>query len=66
MEQARQEGKPENMLEKIAMGKLNKFFKENTLLEQEFTKLSKTPVRQYLKDIDSDLTVTAFKRYALS
>jgi elongation factor Ts len=64
-EQARQEGKPEAMLEKIAMGKLNKFFKENTLLNQDFIKDTKISVSQYLKNIDKDLTVTDFKRLAL-
>jgi elongation factor Ts len=62
---ARQEGKPEEMLEKIAMGRLNKFFKENTLLNQEFIKESKTPVSQYLNKIEKDLTVTDFKRVGL-
>jgi elongation factor Ts len=66
MEQARQEGKPEAMLEKIAMGKLNKFFKENTLLAQAFIKDSKQTVADYLKSKDADLTVTAFKRLALA
>ena len=65
MDQARQEGKPENMLEKIAMGKLNKFFKESTLLNQDFIKDTKINVKQYLKDTDAELTVTAFKRLAL-
>lgn len=65
-EQARQDGKPEAMLEKIAMGKLNKFFKENTLLNQAFIKDSKKSISQYLKEADKDLTVTAFKRLALS
>ena len=60
-EVARQEGKPEEMLEKIATGKLNKFFKDNTLLLQEFVKDSKLNVDQYLKKFDKDLTVTAFK-----
>jgi len=64
-DQARQEGKPEEMLEKISMGKLNKFFKENTLLNQEFIKVSKTPVRDYLKGKHKDLTVTDFKRLML-
>ncbi len=59
-EQARNEGKPENMLDKIAEGKLNKFFKESTLLNQEFTKDSSKTVRQYLQGIDKDLTVTGF------
>ena len=48
MDQARQEGKPENLLEKIAMGKLNKFFKENTLINQDFIKDGKKSVKQYL------------------
>jgi len=65
-EQARNEGKAENMLDKIAEGKLNKFFKESTLLNQEFTKDSSKTVRQYLQDADKDLTVTAFYRYTLN
>jgi len=63
---ARQEGKPEDMLEKIAMGKLNKFFKENTLLSQAYIKDNKKSVEQMLKDIDGSLTVTMFKRHALN
>lgn len=65
MEQARQEGKPENMLEKIAQGKLNKFFQENTLLNQAFIKDSGKTVRQYIQEADKNLTVTAFKRVKL-
>jgi elongation factor Ts len=65
-EQARAEGKPEEMIEKIAQGKLNKFYKESTLLNQEFIKDNKLSIRQYLQSIDKDLTVTAFKRYQLS
>ncbi len=64
-DQARQEGKPEAILEKIAIGKLNKFFKESTLLNQTFIKDSKQTVGQYLKATDKELTVTAFKRLAL-
>jgi elongation factor Ts len=64
-EQARQEGKPEDMLEKIALGKLNKFYKESTLLNQEFVRDNKKTVGQYLTEIDKDLTVTAFKRLML-
>ena len=63
---ARQEGKPEQMLEKIALGRLNKFFKENTLLNQSFIKDGKKSVGQYLKEHDSELTVTSFKRVGLS
>lgn len=57
-ETARQEGKPEEMLEKIARGKLNKFFKENTLLEQAFIKDNKQSVSKYLNSVESGLTVT--------
>ena len=64
-EQARQEGKPEEMLEKIALGKLNKFYKESTLLNQEFIKDNKLTVGQYLKSADKDLTVLGLKRLAL-
>lgn len=63
--QIREEGKPENMVEKIAEGKLNKFFKENTLLSQEFIKDTKKTVLQYLQEGDKELTVTAFYRFML-
>jgi translation elongation factor EF-Ts len=53
------------MLEKIAMGKLNKFYKENTLLNQEFINDSKVTIREYLQKADKNLTVTAFKRLQL-
>jgi elongation factor Ts len=65
-EQARREGKPEAMLEKIAEGKLNKFYKESTLLNQEFVKDNKMTIRQYLQSIQKDLTVTGFIRYTLN
>ncbi|MFL5765897.1 MAG: translation elongation factor Ts [Bacteroidia bacterium] len=61
-EQAREEGKAEDMLEKIAMGKLNKFYKESTLLNQEFIKDNKKTIAQYLDSSEKGLTVTAFKR----
>ena len=64
-DQARQEGKPEEMLEKIAQGKLTKFFREMTLLNQDFIKDSKKTVRQYIADNDKDLAVTGFKRLQL-
>ncbi len=64
-EQAREEGKPEAMLEKIALGKLNKFFKENTLLNQDFVRDTKKNVAQYLKEVDPELKVTGFKRLML-
>jgi len=65
-EQARRDGKPEDMLEKIAQGKLAKFFKESTLLNQEFVKDNKQTIGQYLKSVDKDLTVTAFRRFTLN
>jgi elongation factor Ts len=65
-EQARLDGKPEEMLEKIAQGKLARFFKENTLLNQDFIKDNKMTIRQYLESVSKDLTVTSFKRYTLN
>jgi elongation factor Ts len=65
-EQARRDGKPEEMLEKIAQGKLGKFFKENTLLNQDFVNDNKQTIGQYLKSVDKELTVTAFKRFTLN
>lgn len=65
-EQAKEEGKPENLLEKIAMGKLNKFYKDNTLMNQAFIKDSKKTVGQYLNEAVKDLKVTEFKRIGLS
>lgn len=64
-EQARLEGKPEEMVEKIALGKLNKFYKENTLLNQEFVRDNKLTVAEYLNKVNKNLTVTAFKRFML-
>jgi len=65
-EQARRDGKPEEMLEKIAQGKLTKFFKESTLLNQDFVKDNKMTIRQYLQSVNKELTVTEFKRYTLN
>jgi len=65
-EQARRDGKPEDMLEKIAQGKLAKFFKESTLLNQDFVKDNKMTIKQYLQSANKDLTVTDFKRYSLN
>jgi len=65
-EQARRDGKPEEMLEKIAQGKLAKFFKESTLLNQDFVKDNKMTIRQYLQSFNKDLTVTDFKRFSLN
>ena len=65
-EQAKLDGKPEAMLEKIAQGKLAKFFKESTLLNQDFVKDNKMTIRQYLQSVNKELTVTEFKRFTLN
>jgi elongation factor Ts len=64
-DQARQEGKPEEMLEKIAMGKLQKFYKENTLLSQSFVKDNSLSIAQYLDKVSKGMTVAAFKRVSI-
>ncbi|EFK57445.1 translation elongation factor Ts [Sphingobacterium spiritivorum] len=64
-EQIRAEGKPEEMVEKIAQGKLNKFYKESTLLNQEFVKDSSKNIAQFLDSVAKGLTVSAFKRVQL-
>ena len=63
---ARKEGKPEQMIEKIALGRLAKFFKENTLMKQAFIKDSKKSIELYLKEKNADLTVNQFYRFGLS
>lgn len=65
-EQARNEGKPEIMLDKIAQGRLNKFFQENTLLNQPFVKNNGLTIAQYLASIAPSLTVVAFKRVSIA
>lgn len=62
---ARQEGKPEEMLDKIAQGRLNKFFKESTLLEQDYIRDNKLSITKYLSSVKGGLTVTGFKRVGL-
>jgi elongation factor Ts len=64
-EQIRQEGKPENMLDKIAAGKLQKFFKDNTLLAQQFVKDGNKTVADVIKETDANLKVVSFKRMTL-
>ena len=64
-DQLRQEGKPEAMLDNIAKGKIKRFFKDNTLVNQDFIKDSKQSVSQYIKSVDASLEVTAFARLAL-
>lgn len=65
-EKYRKEGKPEAMLDKIAQGSLNKWFKDVTLLNQAYVKESKKTVKQFLAENDSELTVTAFERFSLT
>jgi elongation factor Ts len=65
-ELAIQEGKPADMADKIAQGRLNKFFKENTLLSQQFIRDEKVTVEQFLDNTVKGLTVTDFKRFSLS
>ncbi len=64
-EQARAEGKPEAMIDRIASGKLEKFFKESTLIAQDFVKDGSMTVEKYLSSVEPGLTVTRFKRVQL-
>ncbi len=64
-EQARLEGKPENILDKIAQGKVNKFLRENTLLNMSFVKNNKQTISQYLTEVHNGLTVSDFKRVSI-
>ncbi|MDR1623691.1 MAG: translation elongation factor Ts [Tannerellaceae bacterium] len=65
-DKARQAGKQENLLDRIAEGALQKYYKEYTLLQQEFVKDSRLTIAQYLEQQNKDLTVTAFKRVTLN
>ena len=65
-EQARLDGKPEAMLDKIAEGKVNKFLKENTLLSQALVKNPKQSVEQFIQEADKEATVVAYKRFSLN
>jgi elongation factor Ts len=65
-ELAIQEGKPADMAEKIAMGRLNKFFQENTVLSQQIVWDNKLTIEQYLNSTEKGLTVLEFKRFSLS
>ena len=64
-EKALQEGKPENIVDRIAEGMVKKFLKENTLMNQEFTKDAKKTVAQYVAEADKELKVTGFKRFSV-
>ena len=65
-DKARQAGKPENLLDRIAQGSLQKYYKENTLLQQEFIKDAKMSIEQYLHTANKELTVVSFKRITLN
>ncbi len=65
-EKAREAGKPENLLDRIAEGALQKFYKESALLQQEYVKDPKKTIEQFLKEHDKELTVTSFKRVSLN
>ena len=65
-DQLRQEGKPEAMLDNIAKGKLKRFFKDNTLINQAYIKDNKQSVANYVKSVDNNLTITDFKRVSLT
>ena len=64
-DQLRAEGKPEEMLDKIAQGKLKRFFKDNTLVHQAFIKDGKVSVSQYLSNYSSSLSITSFSRVSI-
>jgi elongation factor Ts len=64
-DQLRQEGKPEEMLDNITKGKIKRFFKDNTLVNQDYIKDNKMSIAAYVKSVDSDLTVVSFERVAL-
>ena len=65
-DKARQSGKPENLLDRIAQGALQKYYKENTLLQQEFIKDSKISIEEYLRQQSKTLTILAFSRVTLN
>ena len=65
-DKAREQGKPENLLDRIAEGSLQKFYKEVTLLQQDYVKDNKLTIDQFLKQNDKELTVTVFKRVSLN
>ena len=65
-EKAREAGKPENLLDRIAEGALTKFYKESTLLQQDYVKDSKKTIEQFIKENDKELEVTEFKRVSLN
>ncbi len=65
-EKAREAGRPENLLDRIAEGALQKFYKEYTLLQQEYVKEPKKSIEEFLKENDKELSVVSFKRVSLN
>ena len=65
IEQLRAEGKPEAMLDNISKGQIQRFYKDNTLVNQDYIKDSSMSVAAYIKSVDANLTVTGFSRVAL-
>lgn len=65
-EKARESGKPENLIDRIAEGTLQKFYKDFTLLQQDYVKDSKLTIAQFLNQNDKELEVTSFKRVSLN
>ena len=65
-DKAREAGKPEQILDRIAEGSLQKFFKDTALLQQEYVKDSKLSIEEFMKQNDKELTVTEFKRVSLN
>ena len=65
-DKAREGGKPEHILDRIAEGSLQKFYKENTLMQQDYVKDSKLTIEEYIKGNDKELAVTEFKRVSLN
>lgn len=65
-EKAREEGKPEAILDRIAQGRLNKFFQESTLMEQAYIKDAKISIKQFLQSVSKNLKAVEFKRFTLN
>ncbi|MFA7116111.1 MAG: translation elongation factor Ts [Bacteroidales bacterium] len=65
-QQIAEEGKPANLVDRIAEGKLHKFFKESTLEDQAFTRDTKISVKDYLKSVDAEVKVLSFSRFSLN
>ncbi|NLC49933.1 MAG: elongation factor Ts, partial [Bacteroidales bacterium] len=65
-EKALEGGKPEHVIDRIVEGSLQKFYKDSTLLQQDYVKDPKISIAEFLKQSDKELTVTTFKRVSLN